>query len=439
MLEALAHRLRGWIHRAATARGRACSPYDLQGMLVAAIYRYRSLDEPEAEQLLSALISGDMHAAARVARQMLLQRPADLARIRLAGVIALAAEQYETAADLLARAADDLETLRLLAACHVKLGRLEDAARCRDQLRAAGGLDGFTRVSVGLLEGSIRAAPYARTPGDRLLRRGLLREGFERVRSEAAQLPAGTAPEWDGSRVDRLVLKNTLGDGDALMFLRFAHQAAQRVGELVLVVQPRLVPLYRRAGFNAAGVYALLEVTDEVQADAQLEVMALPAVLGAQYGEAAYLRVDRARHFGPGLHVGVNWAASPLSGRSAHHRDLEPLAAVAGATFHCLVHGGAASNRPSWVQPLAVGDYLDTARIVAGLDLIITVDTSLAHLAGSIGRPVWLALPGKKADWRWGVGGQTTPWYPKARLFRGPGAWREIAAELSRLARSSAP
>ncbi len=89
---------------------------------------------------------------------------------------------------------------------------------------------------------------------------------------------------------------------------------------------------------------------------------------------------------------------------------------------------------PAWLDDLAprIGDFDDTAAILAGLDLLITTCTALPHLAGAMGRPVWLMLS-RAADWRWGLEGATTPWYGSMRLFRQParGDWRAVIDEVA--------
>jgi len=83
-------------------------------------------------------------------------------------------------------------------------------------------------------------------------------------------------------------------------------------------------------------------------------------------------------------------------------------------------------------QETSARDFWDTAAIIAGLDLVISVDTSVAHLAGALGKPVWLMLPATGCDWRWGIGRNDCPWYPSMRLFRQmtPGDWSGVLGEV---------
>jgi len=138
------------------------------------------------------------------------------------------------------------------------------------------------------------------------------------------------------------------------------------------------------------------------------------------------------------------WAGSPT-----HHADrsrsippskLRPLLRLPGFQFYSLQV--ARPNRPHLPKGIDlidftadISDFADTAALVAELDLIISVDTAVAHLAGGMGRPVWTLLPFER-DWRWGLAGEMTPWYPTMRLFRQPAAgdWdsviERVAAEL---------
>ena len=90
-------------------------------------------------------------------------------------------------------------------------------------------------------------------------------------------------------------------------------------------------------------------------------------------------------------------------------------------------------------EDTGVADFLDTAGLIAGLDLVISVDTSVAHLAGAMGKPVWILLPHLGTDWRWGLSGSETPWYPSARLWRQPGIglWRPVVDAVVEAAQES--
>ncbi|HTH96692.1 MAG TPA: glycosyltransferase family 9 protein, partial [Stellaceae bacterium] len=147
-----------------------------------------------------------------------------------------------------------------------------------------------------------------------------------------------------------------------------------------------------------------------------------------------------------GLKVGLVWQGQPK-----HRRDrdrsvppamLASLAEVPGIRYFALQKRGdgtgfdelpPALRQDGLTTDLAqrFADYADTAAAIAALDLVITVDTSVAHLAGALGKPVWVLLH-KVPDWRWGEAGENAPWYPSARLFRQrePGDWRPVVADL---------
>jgi hypothetical protein len=162
-----------------------------------------------------------------------------------------------------------------------------------------------------------------------------------------------------------------------------------------------------------------------------------------------YLRADplavaewRKRLARPGVKVGLVWA-----GRPEHHRDrhrslplaqLTPLAAVEPLSFFALQKGAALGEAErvhgmeiEILSPL-LGDFTDTAAAIMALDLVISVDTSVAHLAGALGKPVWILLP-YAPDWRWLEARSDSPWYPTARLFRqtAPRRWESVIAAVT--------
>jgi hypothetical protein len=194
--------------------------------------------------------------------------------------------------------------------------------------------------------------------------------------------------------------------------------------------------------------------------------MSLPQVFAVEPGAVpnqTYLRAEQTRvrrwrarleEAAPaGLRVGLVWAGNPRRGnpaaaavdrrRSIDPERLAPLAAAAGITFFSLQTGEAAASARTPPPGLAlvdlgsrIADFRDTAAILCGLDLLITVDTAAVHLAGALGRPVWL-LNRFDTDWRWGREGTGSPWYPSLRLYRQarPGDWgpaiERVAADLA--------
>ena len=162
---------------------------------------------------------------------------------------------------------------------------------------------------------------------------------------------------------------------------------------------------------------------------------------------------DRLAHLGR-FKVGLCWAANPalqdhVAGRRSRKKSLTlkglgPLAKVDGVDFVSLQTWEAARQADDAPMPImdcsaGLKDFSDTAALVDNLDLVITCDTSVAHMAGGMGKPVWILLPWQ-ADWRWHADGNTTEWYPSARLYRQPslGDWEavlaEVCADLSKLA-----
>lgn len=256
-------------------------------------------------------------------------------------------------------------------------------------------------------------------------------------------------PRWDGVVRPgmRLVLVTEQGLGDALQFIRFAAPLAN-AGVTVLVSTQ--TPL-RRLLATAPGVAAVFGPDDPPPAaDAELPLLSLPGVLKVRddVPPAPYLTADANRPLARILlpadrrpRIGLAWAGSALHSndrrRSMRLADLAPLLRGESAHWQSLQKGDAATAIDSLglaasIRALpASADFDDVAALVADLDLVISVDTSIAHLAGALGTPVWILLP-FAPDWRWGVTGDTTPWYGQARLFRQPGAgdWTSVVASV---------
>jgi hypothetical protein len=266
-----------------------------------------------------------------------------------------------------------------------------------------------------------------------------------RFRGRTPPLPPLKLPEWDGRALPPgtpLLVRAEQGFGDTIQFLRFAAPAAAR-GARVLLHCP--APL-RRLAATAPGVAQVLQGGERIVAGTPtIPLMSLPRVLGTTLATlpappsylAAPPAVARLGWSGrlaarPGLRVGLCWRGSPTSGgpgtrrvdmvRSIPPALLEPLAAVPGIAWTVLAKdagGTLPAGFAAWDPMPEVTDFADTAALVAALDLVITVDTAVAHLAGALGRPVWL-LNRYDTDWRWGLGRDDSAWYPSLRQFRQP-------------------
>jgi Tfp pilus assembly protein PilF len=258
-------------------------------------------------------------------------------------------------------------------------------------------------------------------------------------------------PLWDGSLLDgrRILLHAEQGLGDTIQFLRFVPEVARLGGRVVVECQPRLVELAR----TVAGVDEVVAAGAPVPAfDVQAPLLSLPRILGVTLEripcETPYLQSpEPSPEWGPlpgegTLRVGLAWAGNP-SHRNDHRRSLDlselaPLGKVRGVSFISLQDGPRAAQAldpPAGLSlnllPAAWRQLPALAAVIERVDLVITVDTMYAHLAGALGRPVWVLLP-FAPDWRWMLHREDSPWYPTMRLFRQParGAWRPVIERL---------
>jgi tetratricopeptide (TPR) repeat protein len=267
-------------------------------------------------------------------------------------------------------------------------------------------------------------------------------------------------PQWRGEKLEgrTLLLHAEQGAGDVIQFVRYAAIAAAR-GARVIVEAPR--PLVRLLA-TSDGVAEVIAGGEPLpRFDRHLSVMSAPLAVGTTLetvpGETPYLRADPAAAgvFAErladlsGLKVGLVWAGDPGlhnpeyaavdRRRSIVLTRMLPLLKTPGVSFVSLQKGspaGQLDDIPPPLRPLdfmdEVGDFADTAALVANLDLVITVDTSVAHLAGALAKPVWI-LSRFDGCWRWLSEREDSPWYPTARLFRQarPGDWESVIAEVA--------
>jgi Tfp pilus assembly protein PilF len=294
-----------------------------------------------------------------------------------------------------------------------------------------------------------------------LLSMGHLAEGWAEYewRGQCPGLRARSfaQPQWTGQPLGgtTLLLHGEQGLGDTLQFIRFVPQVRERCRRVVVEVQAPLAPLLRASGFDvlAAGEYL-------PTFDVHLPLMSVPGVLGVHLenipAQVPYLTADptlfehwRQRLLGyTGLRVGIAWQGRPTyredRQRSIPLAQFAPLAQVPGVTLLGLQKGPGREQIPlvqsqfsvvdlGSAADVAAGPFIDTAAIVRNLDLVVTSDTALAHLAGGLGVPVWLGL-GFAPDWRWLTGRADSPWYPTMRLFRqpSPGDWPSVFRNMAR-------
>ena len=270
-----------------------------------------------------------------------------------------------------------------------------------------------------------------------------------------------TQPLWDGSDLDgkTILIHAEDGYGDTIQFIRFLPQVAQRGGRAIVECPPWLVRLLgcvpgiaELVPFGSPlpefAVHApLLSLLHLLRATP--ETLPSPPYLSVPDSTRVTLQADSDR-FDDRFKVGIVWAGNPNHQRD-HDRSttLEqflPLLAVEGVAFYSLQKGPrspelAQFSQRSQIQDLSaeLEDFADTAAAIEQLDLVISVDTSVAHLAGALGKPVWVLLS-HNADWRWMLDRNDTPWYHTLRLFRQSqrgdwaGVFARVAQELQAIA-----
>lgn len=282
-----------------------------------------------------------------------------------------------------------------------------------------------------------------------LLAMGRLEEGWQEYESrwavEAMGMPALNLPQprWTGQKLngETVLLYAEQGFGDVLQFCRYAPMVAAAGGRVLLVVPSEL----RRIMATLGGVAEVLCEEDNALPpfDYHCPLLSLPLAFGTTMATipapAAYLHADASSWSHvlddlPGLKVGLVWAGKSRTAqphavaidkrRSMRLSEMVPLLFVSGCSFVSLQLGQPALQ----MQALPAGaklhdvssgmnDWADTAALIAGLDLVITVDTAVAHLAGALGKPVWM-LNRFDSCWRWFLNRDDTPWYPSMRQFR---------------------
>jgi tetratricopeptide (TPR) repeat protein len=280
-------------------------------------------------------------------------------------------------------------------------------------------------------------------------------DGYER-RWEQKGVPVrklnAAFPEWNGEDLSgkRIIVYREQGIGDVIQFARYLPLLADRCAQAVFLVQPGVRRLLTALGPKVGLSHELL--THE-RYDYQCALLSLPRATGTTLGsipaDVPYLAAEPgpiARWAGrigsSGLRIGVCWQGNPESpadvGRSFPLRDLRILGALRDVRLISLQrnHGlDQLRNMPKGMKVETLSEdfdagadaFVDTAAVMTNLDLVITADTSIAHLAGALGRPVWVALK-HVPDWRWLLDRSDSPWYPTMRLYRQKrrGEWTSV-------------
>lgn len=262
-------------------------------------------------------------------------------------------------------------------------------------------------------------------------------------------------PPWQGEALEgrTIFVHEEQGFGDTLQFARYLPLVAARgAGKVVVGCRPQLRRLFERI----RGVDEVVETGQPVPPiDVQCPFMSLPLMFRTTLqtipAQVPYLYPADAmveawkRRLGDvrGLKVGLCWAGNPTNPRDRYRSvsfdNLAPLADIGGVTFYSLQLGSSAQARERAKAPQLIDfteeltDWMDTAALAANLDLVISVDTAVAHLAGALGLRTWTLLAAA-GEWRWLVEREDSPWYPTMRLFRQPhaGDWASVIACVAR-------
>jgi Flp pilus assembly protein TadD len=317
------------------------------------------------------------------------------------------------------------------------MGRLEQARPHYQLMLKQDPHDGLARWNLAALEGLAGNLDAAFA-------------GFALHHGLEPAAPPPRLPRWDGGLLDgrTILLEAYQGLGDTLMFARFARRVADLGGRVILRAQPELEGLLSAI----AGVQAYAPLGGpRPAADVWFPLVDLPALPGmlADFCAETYLpppagAAGAPADSGAAMRVGLVWAGNP-----AHPDDrnrsaplsvlLAALGDIPGLELVSLQKGARAAEAEGAPirTDLTLDSFVDTARAIQRLDLVISVDTSVLHLAGAMGRPVWALLP-VAPDWRWMLDRTDSPWYPSLTLYRQSrardwaGVAERVAADLRR-------
>ena len=405
--------------------------------------------------------------------------------LHLQGMIAYRRKRVDEAAALMERgvAAGGRRAgqLRNLSEAYRYLGRLDDALTMARQALASEPADPLGPFNLAMvhydrveLEPCIAAALHAvqlrpNLPqahmklGQAYLVTGDFARGWNhyewryQIPGATPLMPPTERKQWDGRELpaDRLLLIADQGFGDVLMFARYVDWARGKAPDIIIACGKELAPLLTRM-FPGISVFTRWDMLPDYLAYCAFS--GLPRLHGTTLdtipAEVPYLTPEPVRVADWGARmaellpagrrrVGIAWAGRPSHNndhfRSVELRQLGALAEVPGVVFVALQKGDSAAQVGSWPGPAPLvdlgpelSDFEDTAAVISHLDLVVTVDTAIAHLGGALGVPTWVMLA-HAPDWRWMLERTDSPWYPGMRLFRPPAIrrWDVVVADVA--------
>ncbi len=396
-----------------------------------AAQRLRPFTDPALGMALGASLldaGAPREAAACFARVMRL-RPEDPAPIAaLAGARRMSGAPREALAliDAALRLAPEHPTFLLTAAqVHHDLGDLPSAARWLDRAEAA--RPGHAPTQIQRAYTTLLAGASA--------------TGWLHFEARPLPQPPSAARAWSGReplRGSSILVTAEQGIGDQFQFVRFVRRLTTLGASRVIVeCHPDITSLLRASGFDAVNRGSapptdwhvpMLSLPHRLQLDADVDGDQVPYLIPPAGGETPRDAKPRMA----GRRLGLVWAGNPaFSGRAT--RDLDPallsgIVGIEGIEWISLQHGVSGDvTIEGLARPPLAPDWASTASVLRQLDGLVTTDTGIAHLAGALGVPAWVLLQ-FVPDWRWGLTGDTTPWYPSLRLLRQtqPGDWSSV-------------
>ncbi len=346
-----------------------------------------------------------------------------------------------------------IQAHRMLGTAYVNAGRVPEAAKVYEDL---------AKLAPNDADAHTCAAMCHLLLGD--FQRGWPEYEWRLKTNYMAASPSGM-PHWNGQPLNgkTILIYAEQGHGDTVQFVRYVREVRARGGNVILGCQPVL----RRLLSGCAGIDQVVSQGERAPPyHVEITLLSLPGIFQTTLetipAETPYLRVPadagaqaRARimrHTGV-LRVGIVWAGgihTQNRHRSLTLEHLRSLFGVAGTKFFSLQKDAAAAELKSLPSEVVVdldpyiSDFADTAAAIQALDMVISVDTAVAHVAGALARPVWTLLP-FAPDWRWMLNRDDSPWYPTMRLFRQPGLgdWtsvvEQVAAQLAAVVRAQSP